>query len=121
MNIVKSILKYKCPRCRSANLFKTPFNISKPLDMPERCSNCQLNFEPEPGFYFGAMFISYGLSALLFLATALTLVLGFDWSPNQAMIVVVIIGLLVFFRILRLARAVWIHITVKFEGEQLSN
>lgn len=95
--------------------------MSNPLDMPERCSACQLNFEPEPGFYFGAMFISYGLSGLLFLATALTLVLGFDWSPNQAMIVVVIMGLLLFFRLLRLARAVWIHINVKFEGEYLSN
>ena len=26
------------------------------------CPVCQANFEPEPGFYFGAMFISYAFS-----------------------------------------------------------
>lgn len=117
MNILKSILQYHCPGCRSGKLFNEPFEFSNPLDMPERCPNCQQHFEPEPGFYFGAMFISYGLSAILLLVPALILVLGYDWSATRAMVVVVAIGAISFFRILRLSRSIWIHINVKYEGK----
>ncbi|UOQ68750.1 DUF983 domain-containing protein (plasmid) [Hymenobacter volaticus] len=30
--------------------------------MPERCPVCQVAYEPEPGFYWGAMFVSYAFS-----------------------------------------------------------
>lgn len=34
--------------------------------MNEKCPECGASFEPEPGFYFGAMFVSYGLTVGLF-------------------------------------------------------
>lgn len=27
-----------------------------------KCSNCELKFEIEPGFFYGAMYVSYGLA-----------------------------------------------------------
>lgn len=119
MNILNSILSYQCPRCRSAKLFNEPFRFADPLDMPERCPNCHQHFEPEPGFYFGAMFISYGISSILLLVPALILVLGYDWRADRAMILILAIGAISFFRILRLSRSVWIHINVKYQGVQL--
>ena len=89
--------------------------------MPERCPTCNQHFEPEPGFYFGAMFVSYGLSAILLLVPALILVLGYDWSATRAMIVILAIGAISFFRILRLSRSVWIHINVKYQATPVSS
>ncbi|OWP64555.1 DUF983 domain-containing protein [Hymenobacter amundsenii] len=39
--------------------------------MPPACPVCNLNYEPEPGFYWGAMYISFMFS------TAIVLVIGF--------------------------------------------
>jgi hypothetical protein len=30
------------------------------------CSSCEASFEPEPGFYFGALYVSYGFTVGLF-------------------------------------------------------
>ena len=64
--------------------------------MPERCPTCNQRFESEPGFYFEAMFVSYGLSAILLLVPALILVLGYDRSATPAMIMVLAIGAISF-------------------------
>ncbi|MDQ2771402.1 MAG: DUF983 domain-containing protein, partial [Bacteroidota bacterium] len=45
-------------------------NITKFAQMPTQCSVCSQAFEPEPGFYFGSMYITFGFNV------ATTLVLG---------------------------------------------
>jgi hypothetical protein len=35
--------------------------------MNKSCSSCEASFEPEPGFYFGAMYVSYGFTIVLFI------------------------------------------------------
>jgi hypothetical protein len=45
------------------------FNLAHFTDMPERCEVCAVPLEPEPGFYWGAMFISYAFNV----ATVLTI------------------------------------------------
>lgn len=45
------------------------FNLAHFTDMPERCEVCAVLLEPGPGFYWGAMFISYGFNV----ATVLTI------------------------------------------------
>jgi uncharacterized protein (DUF983 family) len=54
----------KCPNCNKGNIFEKGllhFNFSFPK-MHENCSNCGTKFEKEPGFFFGAMFVSYLLT-----------------------------------------------------------
>ncbi len=59
----KAILQTKCPRCRRGNMFSSSaFNLAKFDKMPESCPTCGLRYEIEVGFYWGAMYISYGLS-----------------------------------------------------------
>ena len=57
MNIIQSIWNYKCPRCRKGDIYVKPLKYTDPLDMHDRCDHCNLKFEPEPGYFFGAMFI----------------------------------------------------------------
>lgn len=82
--------------------------------MYKSCSHCNLNFEPEPGYYFGAMFISYTISALLLLPLGLLVVFKFDWSANQAMALIIFLGAVFYLKILRLSRSVWINMMTKY-------
>ena len=38
------------------------------MKMPEACPVCRQTYEPEPGFYYGAMYISSGFSTGVLLA-----------------------------------------------------
>lgn len=103
-----------CPKCRRTPLFVKPFDLSNPLKMHKSCSHCRQNFEPEPGFYYGAMFISYAISVFLFLPTALLLVFYFKWTFGAAMGFVVFLVIVTFMRVLRISRSLYIHIMVAY-------
>ena len=67
-NIFTSIIRMKCPRCRKGDLFlkKNPYkNITHTNQMPDTCPVCGQATSLEPGFYWGASFISYPLAVLL--------------------------------------------------------
>lgn len=113
MNLsLKSIWNYECPRCRTAKIFTEPFEITDPLAMPKRCAHCDLNFEPEPGFYYGAMFLSYILSSFFLLLPTLFFIFYFKWSVAAAMSLTIFLGAFTYFRFLRMSRSLWLHLNV---------
>ncbi len=112
--------QYRCPRCRQSPLFTEPFEISKPLEMPYACTTCGQRYEPEPGYYFGAMFISYGLSSMLLLPIALILNIYTELSVNGIMAIIIFIGAILFMRILRLSRSLWIHIMIRYDPSAIN-
>lgn len=62
-----ALLDLRCPRCHQGHLFSYPaYALTKYAVMPERCPVCQVAYEPEPGFYWGAMFVSYAFSVACF-------------------------------------------------------
>ena len=115
MGFLKSVWTYDCPRCRKAKIYEEPFQLSSPLAMPKRCPNCELRFAPDPGYYWGAMFISYVLSGWFFLLIALSLLFIWDWSVNQAMLVVLVVAAITYLKFLRFSRSLWIHLMVKYD------
>ena len=117
-SVLSSIWDMKCPRCREGDLFETgTFSFEKPFDMPDKCSCCGQNYMPEPGFYFGAMFISYIFYAWFSLLLCLSLVFVFDWSVNGAFALLILISIILFVWIFRMARSIWIHIVVKYKPQ----
>lgn len=52
----------KCPRCRVGKVFKGNTYSLKVQKMNEFCPHCDLKFEREPGYFYGAMFVSYALN-----------------------------------------------------------
>ena len=100
MNVLQSTFKYKCPRCRKGELFTKPFDISKPLDMPKRCEICDQKTEPEPGFYFGAMFLSYLLTAFPLLGLGLGAAFVLNWSMNGIIAMILFVAGLTFIKVL---------------------
>ncbi len=113
----KAMWNNKCPRCREGDLYKKPMELSKPLDMYKKCENCKLDFEPEPGFYFGAFMISYVITAFMLLIPALTLVFYFEWSANQAMAFTIFLAALTYLKVLRGSRALYLHLMMSFDKD----
>lgn len=68
---VLAILQQRCPRCHQGPLFSHSALSTKFTEMPAHCPVCQQAYEPEPGFYWGAMYISFVFS------TGIMLVVGF--------------------------------------------
>ncbi|WP_246558563.1 DUF983 domain-containing protein [Hymenobacter piscis] len=66
-----ALLQQRCPRCHRGPLFThSAFNLTRFTQMPAECPVCGQTYEPEPGFYFGAMYISFAFS------TGIMLVVG---------------------------------------------
>jgi len=119
MSLIKSIWNYKCPRCRQGDLYVKPFDISKPLNMNKSCSCCNQNFEPEPGYYFGAMFISYIWTAWTCLSIVGFCMLVFGWSVEQSFALLIFISALSYFFVLRMSRSMYIHLDVKYDKDKI--
>ncbi len=114
--ILSSIFGMKCPRCREGDLFETgSFSFDKPFEMKDRCDKCNQNFMPEPGFYFGAMFISYGIWAWFSVLFCLGLVFLAGWTVNGAFALLIFISLIFLVWLFRISRSIWIHINVKYK------
>ncbi|WP_417612580.1 DUF983 domain-containing protein [Owenweeksia hongkongensis] len=115
-----SIFKYKCPRCHQGDVFKSKssYNLPKMFDMHEQCSNCELRYEFEPGFFYGAMYVSYGLTVALGVATYVLMQMFFEASVAQ--IILVLVGVLIVGSplVLRLSRIIWMNLFIKYEPEK---
>lgn len=61
---IYSVIHQKCPHCHEGEFLVTrnPFNLSKVGEVLPGCSVCGRKYESEPGFYFGALYVSYGLA-----------------------------------------------------------
>lgn len=66
-----SMLKGKCPRCQSGQMFKHNAISTGFMDMFPNCPVCNLHFEIEPGFFWGAMYVSYAFTVGIMLTLGL--------------------------------------------------
>jgi uncharacterized protein (DUF983 family) len=110
-----SILLLKCPRCHEGNLFTSAAYSKKFMQMPERCSVCKLNYEPEPAFFTGAMYVSYALQVALLATVYVALRVLFN--PPMEVYLYAMIGLpLVLMPVtLRLSRAIYINLFYRYQ------
>jgi hypothetical protein len=86
--------------------------------MPERCPVCNLRFEREPGYFLGAMYISYGIGLVLIalIATALWAITG--WWITKDVIWAVVIFLPLAPAITLFARILWIYMDQSVDPER---
>jgi len=114
-----SIAELKCPRCHEGDLFETgTFSFNKSFEMPEQCPVCGQKYFLGPGFYFGAMFISYIMTGWFALIVVGGLIFfGVNWETAFWIMVVIMAILFVWF--FRVARAIWINVNVKYDPHAL--
>ena len=74
-SVGSAILNHKCPRCRTGDIFQYPF-LQKPTKFTatyKSCPHCGVQYEQEPGFFVGAMYVSYAFTMAILLGTAFIL------------------------------------------------
>ncbi len=115
-----SIFYLKCPRCHEGETFETgSWSFVKPIDMLQRCPKCDLNYFPEPGYYYGAMFISYvwtGWFCLMFIGL-FHWYLG--WSQLASFSLLIAFLAINFIYIFRISRLMWINVNVKYDPQAI--
>ncbi|MBL7963394.1 MAG: DUF983 domain-containing protein [Flavobacteriales bacterium] len=57
-----SIVHSKCPFCHEGQFFVShPYDLAHAGDLLAACPVCQEKYSREPGFYYGAMYVSYAI------------------------------------------------------------
>ncbi len=119
-SLLPSLLKMNCPRCRRGKVFKNqnPYNLRHVGEMHDLCPNCNLNFRPEPGFYFGGAVISY---PLMILWNVIALIFYYLLTGNIFDHPILLMSILAFVTLLaapvvfRYSRIIFLYILVKHE------
>jgi hypothetical protein len=78
--------------------------------MNQACSKCEASFEPEPGFYFGALYVSYAFTCAIFAAVSAALYYAAnppEWVYITAVIVAAILFIPISFRYSRILFLYW--------------
>lgn len=118
-NKIYSIFKGSCPKCHEESMYQNPnaYMLSDTLKMHERCSNCNTKYKIEPSFFYGSMYVSYGVGiAFAVAAFVITYILiGTSLDVAYIAIVITMIGCLPI--ILRLSRNIWINIFINFDKD----
>lgn len=98
------MLRQRCPRCLEGRIYK------QGLDMNASCPTCGLTFEREPGYFIGAMYISYASASFVML-----LFTGIGWLlfPNVELAWLMLGAIVLFLPLApmfaRYARVLWIY------------
>ena len=92
------------------------------MEMNDHCSQCGQSFQPEPGYYFGAMYVSFGINVAFFIA----IWLGVDLVVEEVTLTIVMVALSVAVIgplpiTFRLSRVLWIYIFVRYQGDESKN
>ena len=114
---VYSIITGACPKCHQESMYinRNSYILSDTLKMHERCSHCNTKYKIEPSFFYGSMYVSYGVGIAFAVAAFIISFVFFNASRSMAFIAIV--GTLVVFLpvILRLSRNIWINMFLNYD------
>ncbi len=110
-HLLVSIVNEKCPNCRKGNVYEKKEHFFTLPVMKDRCNVCAYYFDREPGYFLGAMYISYGLAVLQSVLTFLILNFFFPSIPTIWVVLIILSVILVFsLKNYKLSRIIYIHI-----------
>lgn len=117
-----SILTSSCPVCQEENMYKNPnpYHLGHVFNMYERCSHCGTKYKIEPSFFFGAMYVSYGIGVTIAIGTFIVsfYLLNLDILACFFVIMGTLLGL--FPLILRISRNIWINLFLHYDKTAVS-
>jgi uncharacterized protein (DUF983 family) len=94
---------------------QNPYHITKVYTMHENCSHCGLHYQIEPSFFYGAMYVSYGLTVAIGVAAFIISKVFIGLSLGQSFIAIIIALVVLMPVTARLARNIYINMFVHYE------
>lgn len=112
-----SIFHNKCPRCHEGEFFIShPYNLSKAGEIHTNCEVCGLKYSKEPGFYYGAMYVSYALGVAVFVMIWVLFRIFFRDIPTGWLIgTMIFVTLLLAPYLYALSKIIWANIFIKYD------
>ena len=112
-----SILTGTCPKCHNERMYevKNPYKLASTLKMHDTCSHCGTRYKIEPSFFYGAMYVSYGVG-IAFAFTAFFIsryLIGTSLITSFFAIMGTLIGFMPI--IMRLSRNIWINLFMSYD------
>ncbi|MGB3608513.1 MAG: DUF983 domain-containing protein [Psychroserpens sp.] len=112
-----SIFTGACPKCQKESMYETknPYVLSDVLKINEKCSHCGLRYRLEPSFFYGSMYVSYGVGIAF--AVAAYVISNLIFSASLIHTFIAIAGTIIIFGpiIMRLSRNIWINMFVGYD------
>ncbi|NGY36122.1 DUF983 domain-containing protein [Flavobacterium sp. XN-5] len=114
-----SILTGTCPKCQKESMYSdpNPLHLGNILKMHENCSHCGLKYQIEPSFFYGAMYVSYGLNVAVGTAAFIISYVLLHSSLKVAFISIIVSLILLFPFVLRWARNIYINMFVSYDPD----
>lgn len=98
----------------SSNLY----NPKKTQEMKERCSHCDTKYKIEPSFFYGSMYVSYGVGVAIAMIAFVLTYFVFDMSRWNIFLVITFISIFSLPIVIRLSRNIWINIFMDYDKEK---
>jgi uncharacterized protein (DUF983 family) len=114
-----SILTGTCPKCQNESMYVTqnPLHLGSVLKMNENCSHCNLKYQIEPSFFYGAMYVSYALNVAMGVAIFIITFLFLNQSVMVSFIAIIASIILLQPFILRWSRNIYINMFVSYDDD----
>ena len=114
-NKLYSVLFNKCPRCGEGDFFitKSAYNLKNFDKMNKNCPKCGENLVPEPGFYQGALYMSYAFYVAFMVIYFFIFVNLFGEYLDYFLVSIIPILILLTPPFYRLARRSWLALFIK--------
>ncbi|WP_149302874.1 DUF983 domain-containing protein [Pareuzebyella sediminis] len=114
-----SILFLKCPRCHQGEFLEAnPYILSNFNKVKERCPKCELKYSLEPSFYYGSMYVSYGVGIAVAVAVyILTLLFMLDLQVSHLFILIVAVLVILMPYIAAVSKSIWANFFFKYDPE----
>lgn len=115
--LLLSLLRFKCPKCREGNLFiePNPYQLAMLSKMPKHCKCCGQATEPEPGFYFGAMYVSYALGVVMFAILFVLVEFILQIKGYHFMWIYSLVMILLWPILFRLSRVIYLYFFISYD------
>lgn len=114
-----SILTGTCPKCNEESMYinPNPYALMDTLKIGEKCSHCQTKYRLEPSFFFGSMYVSYGVG-IAFAVAAFVISYYIIGSTLTTAFIAITATLVVFMPIImRVSRTIWINLFIHYDKD----
>lgn len=118
-----SILRFKCPHCHEGEFFvdRNPYHLRQAGELLDRCPVCQRKYEPEPGFYYGGMYVAYAFGVAVFATIYTAMIILFPNAPlwlDATLVIVAIVALAPW--LYALSKTTWANLFFSYKGIALT-
>ena len=108
---LSAVALQRCPRCLAGHVYHGL------MSMHETCPHCQYRFGREPGYFTGAMFVSYTLAVPILFVIFIVLWSFFaaTWTLMFNLLITSILFLPFVPIIYRYSRVIWMHLDYRLD------